>query len=181
MDYKPGDYVVHPAYGVGQIVAIEEMEFVEKRHKLFYRVEFGKTTIWVPVQVETGTNLQESQVVASLRPLQTEVGIRAITVKSDLTQYRKILESPPASLDGDFRKRQYELEKKLQNSSFQILCEVVRDLHALRGVKVLNNYEKNLFQRTSRSLNQEWAASSGVPVEETARLINAMLQKGSVK
>jgi CarD family transcriptional regulator len=158
--HKPEDLVVHPAHGVGQIVAIEEMEFVGKP-SLFYRVGFDKTTIWVPVE-NVG-------------------GIRALTKKGDLTHYRDVLESPPESLDRDFHRRQKELETRLQNRSFQILCEVVRDLNALSGQKELNNYERNLFRRTSHSLKQEWAFSSGIPLDETNRLINDMLQRGSLK
>jgi CarD family transcriptional regulator len=161
MEHKPGDLVVHPAHGVGHIVAIEEMEFVVKKQSLFYRVGFDKTTIWVQVQ--------------------NDGGIRAITKKADLAHYRNILESPPVSLDRNFHIRQKELETRLQNRSFQILCEVVRDLNALSGEKVLNNYERNLFRRTSHSLKQEWAFSSGIPLEETTLLINEMLQRGSIK
>lgn len=161
MEYKPGDFVVHPSHGVGQIVTIEEMEFATQRQSLFYRVGFGKTTIWVQVK--------------------NERGIRAITSKADLTYYRNVLESPPVSLNSDFRLRQKELETRLQDRSFEILCEVVRDLYALSEERALNNYESNLFRRTSHSLQQEWAVSSGISFEDTTQLINEMLQKGSIK
>jgi CarD family transcriptional regulator len=160
MLHKPGDLVVHSNHGVGEIVAVEEMEFVGKQ-SLFYRVGFDKTTIWVQVQ--------------------NDVGIRALTKKADLAHYRNVLESPAISFDRNFHLRQKELERRLQNRSFQILCEVVRDLNALNGEKVLNNYERNLFRKTSRSLQQEWAFSSGIPLEEATQLIRDMLHIGSLK
>jgi RNA polymerase-interacting CarD/CdnL/TRCF family regulator len=161
MEHNPGDFVVHPHHGVGQIIAIEEMEFVATEKTVFYRVGFEKTTIWIEVE--------------------SRRGIRPIIPKADLAQYRQVLESPPVSFDSNFNVRQNDLEKRLQNLTFQILCEIVRDLNGLSETKVLNNYEKNLFKRTSRFLRQEWAVSSGTPVEEINRLILNMLQKSSVK
>jgi RNA polymerase-interacting CarD/CdnL/TRCF family regulator len=161
MEHKPGDYVVHPHHGVGQITAIEEMEFVAAEKADFYRVDFEKTTIWVKVHFDGA--------------------IRPMISKSDLSRYCQILESPPVPLAREFNLRQNELEKRLQTLTFQMLCEIVRDLNGLSGEKALNNYEKNIFQRTSRSLNQEWAISSGATLDEATRLIQKMLEKGRQK
>jgi RNA polymerase-interacting CarD/CdnL/TRCF family regulator len=161
MGHKPGDLVVHQVHGVGHVVAIEEMDFSGKNHSLFYRVGFDKTTIWIQVQ--------------------NDRGIRAVTARADLPRYRNVLESPPVALNPNFHLRQKELENRLQNRSFGILCEVVRDLNALKRVKVLNNYERDLFRRTIGSLQQEWAISSGVRLDESSRLIDDMLEKSRWK
>jgi CarD family transcriptional regulator len=161
MDYQPGDYVVHPIHGVGQIVSIQVMEFVENKQTLFYQVGFEGMTVWVQVE--------------------DHGGLRALTTKADLYHYRRILESPPESLGRDFRDRKKKLEARLQNHSFQILCEVVRDLYALSKEKTLNNYESRLFRNKRLSLQQEWAFSSGIPVEEMFLLIDEMLQKSATR
>ncbi len=154
-----GDFVVHPMHGIGRVAAIQEMEFVADKQTLFYQVGFDNKTVWV--QVQDGEAL------------------RAVTLKAALAHYRDILESPPVPMNSDFHVRQRELADRLKDHSFQNLCEVVRDLNALSKAKVLNNYERGLFKRTSATLQQEWAVASGMPLNEAVSSIEAMLQKGA--
>ena len=113
MNINRGDHVVHPRFGVGTVVSIEVRHFSEAAPRLFYRVDFDNTTLWIPVPIpETG-------------------GLRPVTPKSDLSHYRQLLKSSPVPLDNDFRLRKITLDERLKAGTFQSLCEVVRDL--LRG------------------------------------------------
>ncbi len=83
MQFKVGDFVVHPVYGVGDIVKIEEKRFSEIGARLYYEIALPRSTIWVPVEA------------------QATVGLRLVTAKSDLDQYRDLLKSPPVPLNND--------------------------------------------------------------------------------
>ncbi len=157
MDHQTGDVIVHASFGVGHIAAIEEMEFISDEQALFYRIAFDKTTIWIPVQTEHSSRF------------------RSLTPKADLARYRTVLASTPGLLAGDFRIRQDELAGRLKQGSFQDLCEVVRDLCAYSVEKKLNKSEHALLKKTRLSLEQEWAASSGISQEQASLEIEAIL------
>lgn len=162
MNYKAGDQVVHSAYGVGVVLAVEEMEFTGRRKGMFYRLGFDDTKIvWVPVQ-----DLQEER----LRPL---------TRKGDLARYRAVLKAPPNPLEGDFQNRRMLLENRLKKHSFLVLCEIVRDLSGLRDKKALNNYDLQIYKNARHSLVQEWAAASGLSPVEVDHQIEGMLEQGA--
>ena len=50
MPFQIGDFVFHPAHGVGRIVRLEERRFVREQARLYYEVLTPKSTIWVPVE-----------------------------------------------------------------------------------------------------------------------------------
>jgi RNA polymerase-interacting CarD/CdnL/TRCF family regulator len=157
MDYKPGDYVVHPNHGLGTVVTVEEMDFDKNQPKMFYRVDFRNTTVWVPVY---------SEKIGGLRPL-TEI--------NELNAYREVLKSAPEILDDDFRKRQMELENRLEEGTLLCLIKVVRDLSARNELKPLNNYDTAMLRQTREALIQEWSVTGGVSPAEAASEIEALL------
>ncbi|MEJ2600081.1 MAG: CarD family transcriptional regulator [Anaerolineales bacterium] len=158
MNFKKGDRVVHKNFGVGIVVLIEGVNFSGNGPHLFYRVDFNRTTVWVPVGNRS------------------EGGLRPITPKNHLDQYRALLKSPPVLLDDDFRKRHSELEKRMARGTFQGLCEVIRDLNALSAVKPLNYYERTLFKQSREALVSEWSVTSGLSQSETMGEIDRCLK-----
>lgn len=160
MNFNLGDHVVHRTFGLGIVMSIEGMELAGTGPGLFYRVDFIKTTVWVPVD-----DLSKS-------------GLRPVTPKGQLAQYRDLLKSSPVTLDKDYRKRQIELEKRREGGTFQGLCEVIRDLTALNVEKPLNSYEKKLFNQTREALVLEWSATSGISRNEAMSDIDGCLYKG---
>jgi RNA polymerase-interacting CarD/CdnL/TRCF family regulator len=158
MNFNTGDRVVHKSFGVGIVISIDGMNLSGDGPHLFYRVDFLKTTVWVPVSH------------------QPEGGLRPITPKSHLDRYRALLKSPPVSLNGDFRKRQSELEKRMDRGTFRGLCEVIRDLKALSTEKPLNYYERTLFKQSRDALVSEWSMTSGLSQFETMGEIDGCLE-----
>ena len=113
MEFKTGDDVVHPNFGVGNIVKMEERELATSGLRWYYVLAIGTATVWMPVQADGSTTL------------------RAVTRKQDLEQYRTVLSGQPTLLNRDYRKRHRDLSERLTHSSFQVICEIVRDLSAL--------------------------------------------------
>ena len=159
MAFQVGDFVFHPAHGVGHIVRLEEKRFVREKARLYYEVSTPKSTIWVPVETYEA------------------VGLRQVTAKYDLARYRSVLKSQPATLEKDHHKRQRELADRLKQGSFQAVCEVVRDLTARGWRKPLNEADGALLRRARENLCQEWAASKGVSVAEATQEVEDLLRE----
>lgn len=157
MQFKVGDIVVHLTYGIGRIVEIEEKSFSEKEACLYYKIVLPKRTVWIPVKAEETS------------------GLRLLTAKSDLDQYRILLKSPPVLLEKNHHRRHLELISRLKQGSFQGVCEVVRDLTAWGRRKPLGQTDTATLQKTRENLYQEWATAAGVSTTEAIKEIDSLL------
>ena len=154
------DFVVHPVYGVGQVVQIEERQFSEKEVRQYYKVILDKLTLWIPVDA------------------QTLVGLRPITARSELDQYRNLLRSRPASKTYDQAPQRYiELTRRLKRGSFRLMCEVVRDLTLMGRQKPLGRSDTTILQTTRERLLQEWATTAGISIAEATKEFDTLLQE----
>ena len=161
MQFKIGDVVVHPAYGIGQIVKIKEKQFSKKgTARLYYQITMpDRNIIWTPVEDQVSN------------------GLRLVTAKRDLDQYRDLLKSPPVSLNNDHPQRQrLELISRLKQGSFQVTCEVVRDLTLSDWQKPLGITNKTILRQTQQRLYQEWASAADVSVAEATKEVDTLLQ-----
>ncbi len=158
MQFKIGDRVVHPIYGIGHIVEIEEKRFAQQGAQWYYKVTLPKRTLWLPV---------ETQEVS---------GLRLVTPKSELAHYRDLLKSPPIPLERNHHRRHLALVSRLREGSFQVVCEVVRDLTAWGWRKPLGQTDTATLQKARNSLYQEWATASGVSTIEAIKEIDSLLQ-----
>lgn len=157
MNFAAGDYVVHPAYGVGSILRLEEKQLAEAEMRLYYVLVVDNNTVWVPVN-SNGAN-----------------GLRQVTPKQELEQYRRVLKSKPAVLDRDHHKRRLEINERLKRGSFLAICEAARDLTAHGWRKPLNDVDASTLQKVRANLCREWAASEGVAVAEAAAEVDGLL------
>ncbi len=157
MQFKVGDSVVLPTYGIGHIREIEEKDFSELGACLYYKIALLKRTIWIPVEAHQAS------------------GLRLVTVKSELDLYRNLLKSPPTPLEKNHHRRHLELVSRLKQGSFQIICEVVRDLTAWGWRKPLGQSDTAILQKTRLSLYQEWAVAEGVSTTEAIKEIDSLL------
>ncbi len=91
-------------------------------------------------------------------------------------RYRRLLQSAPAQLDPDHRKRQLEMAARLRDGTFSVLCEIVRDLTARGRIKPLNEADSAALRRARSSLLQEWAAAADVTLAEATAEVDELLQ-----
>jgi RNA polymerase-interacting CarD/CdnL/TRCF family regulator len=160
MEFRSGDDVVHPNYGVGNIVRLEERQLAEAELRQYYVLAFGKMMVWMPVHADGATTL------------------RAVTAPRDLDQYRSLLKSRPAALDRDYKKRRLDITEQLAHGSFQVVCEVVRDLTALGWHRPMNEMDASTLKKVRANLWQEWATSTGQPLPEAITEVNDLLKAG---
>jgi RNA polymerase-interacting CarD/CdnL/TRCF family regulator len=157
-----GETVVHPQYGVGDIVKLEDREFERGKIRRYYEISIpGGSTVWVPVDASNS-------------------GLRRLARKADLAQCRKILMSRPESLTEDGRIRQSDLVARLKRGTIAVQCEVVRDLSAFVSHKPSYGTITGFLEAMLSVLCQEWAIVEEISAGEAATQINLLLQQGQV-
>ena len=159
MQLKIGDLVVHPAFGLGHIAEVEEMQFSKKEAAhLYYKITRLKHTMWIRVEAQESNRL------------------RLVTARSDLDQYRDLLKSPPVSLNANQQQRQLELGSRVQEGSFKGACEMMRDLTAWNHHQPLSQADTATLQKTRVSLSEEWAAAAGISTTAAISEVDMLLQ-----
>jgi RNA polymerase-interacting CarD/CdnL/TRCF family regulator len=156
--FNIGDVVAHPVYGICHIVTIEERQFSQEAACLYYQIALSKRQLWVPVAAQATS------------------GLRLIITSLELDQYRALLEKQPAALPKNQYQRQRELLSRSKESSFQAMCELVRDLTAWRRHNRLNAIEAKTLQETRERLYREWAIAAGISVTKAISEIDTLLQ-----
>lgn len=153
-----GDRVVHPQYGVGRVVKLDEREFEPGVMRRYYEISLPGTTLWVPLDLPT-------------------FGLRKLTVSSEIERCREILRALPSPLTEDARMRQPDLTARLKQGTIHAHCEVVRDLTAYGMHKPLSGSIASFLRVTQDVLCQEWAAVEGITLSEANHEINCLLEK----
>ncbi len=127
-DFRPDDFVVYPAHGVGKILSIEEQEVAGFKLELFViYFEKDKMTLRVPTNkaVESG-----------LRPLATpEVVAHAMKTLRGKARIKKAMWS----------RRAQEYEQKINSGDLIAIAEVVRDLHRADDQREQSYSERQLY------------------------------------
>lgn len=157
MSFEVDQRVVYPVFGLGRIVGLVMKSFLDPEMQEYYEVVGESSTIWVQV----------SEAAAR--------GLRRLTRPEELPHYRAVLRSQPAKLDPDDRRRHHGILARLKRGTFQDLCEVVRDLNAHGERAALSEYDLVGLEKSRRWLSQEWAAASGLSVDQATTEVNALL------
>lgn len=157
--FEIGDRVVHPQYGVGYVVKLEDREFERGVCRQYYEISIpGGSTVWVPLD-------------------RSNSGLRRLAGRSEIRDCRKILESPPQPLTEDGKIRQSQLAAHLRQGTIAAQCEVVRDLSAFVAHKPSYGTITAFLQATQAVLYQEWAAVEGITLLEATHEISSLLEK----
>ena len=161
--FEIGETVVHPRYGVGRIVKLEDREFERGNIQQYYEISIpGGSTVWVPVDQE-------------------DSGIRRLAGRSEIVRCRKILESRPSPLTADGRIRQSELMAQLKRGTITAHCELVRDLSAFVAHKSSYGVVTGFLEAALGVLCQEWAIVEGITPSAAAVEISLLLEKSNLK
>ncbi len=158
--FEIGERVVHPQYGVGQIVKLEDREFERGHSRRYYELEIPGSTVWVPVDLSSS-------------------GLRRLASKKDLDRCREILKAHPSPLTDDGRVRQSELAAHLRQGTIVAQCEVVRDLSAFVAHKPAYGTIPAFLEAVLRVLSQEWAIVDEIPVPDAMIEISTLLESKS--
>ena len=143
-DFRPNEYVVYPAHGVGQIVSIEEQEIAGLTLELFViSFEKDKMTLRVPTNKAT------------------EVGMRSLSSPDIVSKAMDTLKGKARVKRAMWSRRAQEYEQKINSGDLIAIAEVVRDLHRSDDQREQSYSERQLYEAALERLTREIAAVSG--------------------
>jgi len=144
-EFRPNDFVVYPAHGVGRIVSIEEREIAGMNLELFVvSFEKDKMTLRVPTHKAT------------------QVGMRELSSPDIVTKALATLKGKARVKRAMWSRRAQEYEQKINSGDLLAIAEVVRDLHRNDDQREQSYSERQLYEAALERLTREVAAVAGV-------------------
>ena len=142
-EFRPNEYVVYPAHGVGQIISIEEQEIAGIPLELFViSFEKDKMTLRVPTNKAV------------------EIGMRGLSSPDGVSQAMKTLKGKAKVKRAMWSRRAQEYEQKINSGDLIAIAEVVRDLHRSDDQREQSYSERQLYEAALERLTREVAAVS---------------------
>jgi CarD family transcriptional regulator len=158
LDFRPNEYVVYPAHGVGQIISVETQEVAGIELELFVvSFEKDKMTLRVP------TNRA------------TEVGMRSLSTPDVVQHALKTLKGKAKVKRAMWSRRAQEYEQKINSGDLIAIAEVVRDLHRTDDQREQSYSERQLYEAALERLTREVAAVNGDGEDEAQRQVDDVL------
>ena len=144
LDFRPNEFVVYPAHGVGQIISIESQEVAGIALELFViSFEKDKMTLRVPTTKAT------------------DIGMRALSSPDVIAHAMKTLKGKAKVKRAMWSRRAQEYEQKINSGDLIAIAEVVRDLHRTDDQREQSYSERQLYEAALERLTREVAAVSG--------------------
>lgn len=158
MEFRPNDFVVYPAHGVGQIVSIEEQEIAGIKLELFViSFEKDKMTLRVPTNKAA------------------EVGMRTLSSPDVVSKAMSTLKGKARVKKAMWSRRAQEYEQKINSGDLIAIAEVVRDLHRADDQREQSYSERQLYEAALERLTREVAAVSGADESSAQREVDEVL------
>jgi len=159
--FKTNEFIVYPAHGVGQIVAIEEQEIAGAKLELFV-ITFvkDKMTLRVPTAK-----------IAS-------VGMRKLAEGPLVKRALETLKGRARIKRTMWSRRAQEYEAKINSGDIVAIAEVVRDLYRSETQPEQSYSERQLYEAALDRLSREISAVQKITETEAVKEIEAALAKG---
>ncbi len=159
--FKTNEFIVYPAHGVGQIMAIEEQEIAGAKLELFV-INFikDKMTLRVPTaKIAT-------------------VGMRKLAEPPLVKKALETLKGRARIKRTMWSRRAQEYEAKINSGDIVAIAEVVRDLYRSENQPEQSYSERQLYEAALDRLSREISAVQKVTETEAVKEIEAALAKG---
>ena len=158
--FRPGDFVVYPAHGVGKVTHIETQLIGDQEVTLFV-ISFDRDRMILRVP---------------LRKVKSS-GLRSLST-------RRVMETALTTLRGQasgkrimWSRRALEYSAKINSGNPVLIAEVVRDLHRNASQPERSYSERLLYEQARDRLTHEVAAVEKIQIEAATtkleRLLNA--------
>ena len=159
--FKTNEFIVYPAHGVGQIMAIEEQEIAGAKLELFV-INFikDKMTLRVPT----------AKIVS--------VGMRKLAEAPLVKRALETLKGRARIKRTMWSRRAQEYEGKINSGDIVAIAEVVRDLFRSDSQPEQSYSERQLYEAALDRLSREIAAVQKITETEAIKEIEGALAKG---
>lgn len=156
--YQTGDWIVHTAYGVGQIRKVEKKPIHGEVVKVF-RVKTRDSIFWLPIK-----NADNDR-------------IRRIAGKKKLKNALDRLGTEPEKIGKNYRSRNNHISEVFSTDSIIKKVDLLRDLLGLRKRKVWSNTENDAAMKIFNQLANEYSIVHEISTSEAQKRINALVKK----
>ena len=162
-DFRPNEYVVYPAHGVGQIVSIEDQKVAGISLELFViSFEKDKMTLRVP----TNKAIQ--------------IGMRSLSSPDVIMKAMTTLKGKAKVKRAMWTRRAQEYEQKINSGDLIAIAEVVRDLHRSDDQREQSYSERQLYEAALERLTREVAAvDNGDEAAATKRVDDVLVSRAA--
>ncbi len=159
--FKTSEFIVYPAHGVGQIIAIEEQEVAGAKLELFV-INFvkDKMTLRVPTAKAATVGMRKLAEGALVK--------RALETLKGRARVKRTMWS----------RRAQEYEAKINSGDIVAIAEVVRDLFRSDTQPEQSYSERQLYEAALDRLSREIAAVQRITETEAIKEIEGALAKG---
>ncbi len=159
--FKTNEFIVYPAHGVGQILAIEEQEVAGCKLELFV-INFvkDKMTLRVPT----------AKIAA--------VGMRKLAEPPIVKRALETLKGRARIKRTMWSRRAQEYEAKINSGNIVAIAEVVRDLYRSESQPEQSYSERQLYEAALDRLAREISAVQRITETEAVKEIEAALATG---
>jgi CarD family transcriptional regulator len=159
--FKTNEFIVYPAHGVGQILAIEEQEIAGAKLELFV-INFikDKMTLRVPT----------AKIIS--------VGMRKLAEPPLVKRALETLKGRARIKRTMWSRRAQEYEAKINSGDIVAIAEVVRDLFRSDTQPEQSYSERQLYEAALDRLSREISAVQKITETEAIKEIEGALAKG---
>ncbi|MCK1403499.1 CarD family transcriptional regulator [Bradyrhizobium sp. 40] len=158
--FKANEFVVYPAHGVGQILAIEEQEIAGAKLELFV-INFIKDKMTLRVPTAKVAN----------------VGMRKLSDPALVKRALETLKGRARVKRTMWSRRAQEYEAKINSGDIVAIAEVVRDLYRSESQPEQSYSERQLYEAALDRLSREIAVVQHSTETEAVKEIEAQLAK----
>ena len=158
--FKTNEFVVYPAHGVGQILAIEEQEIAGARLELFV-INFIKDKMTLRVPTAKVAN----------------VGMRKLSDPALVKRALETLKGRARIKRTMWSRRAQEYEAKINSGDLVSIAEVVRDLHRASGQPEQSYSERQLYEAALARMAREVAAVERIDEQAAIKRVETVLLK----
>jgi len=157
-EFRPNDYVVYPAHGVGRIVSVEEQEIAGMQLELFViSFEKDKMTLRVPTAKANS------------------VGMRSLSSPDIVGQALNTLKGRARVKRAMWSRRAQEYEQKINSGDLVMIAEVVRDLYRADDQPEQSYSERQLYEAAFERLTREVAVVESIDEDKAAKRLDDVL------
>jgi CarD family transcriptional regulator len=159
--FKSQEFIVYPAHGVGQIIAIEEQEVAGFKLELFV-INFAKDKMTLKVPLP--------KVLAG--------AIRKLSDEATVTKALETLTGRARVKRTMWSRRAQEYEAKINSGDLIAIAEVVRDLYRSDAQPEQSYSERQLYEAAVDRMARELAAVRQLTETESMKVVEEHLERG---
>jgi CarD family transcriptional regulator len=158
LEFWPSEFVVYPAHGVGQILAIE-VQTVAGASLEFFAIYFSKSKMRLHVPTRKAPR----------------VGMRKLSSPATIARARLTLSEAPRRMRANWSRLINEYETKIKSGDVIAIAEATRDLYRRPANSDQSYSERQLYTAALHRLAEEVAMVEGITEEHAVSELEGLL------